>query len=550
MELTMKKILFLASGPIDTPSLRLGEEERKIREKLRIVKDKFTFEVRFAIRTEDIIQALLDTKPYIVHFAGHGLKTGELCVENDFGEVYPIPPETLADLFEQFKFYVRCVVLNACYSIKQAQAIGSHIEYVIGRNEKTSDDAAIAFSVGFYQGLGSGSSIEKAYELGCIHGRMKSFHENNPVLLKNNSYNSSGDFPLLKDIEINNKFFDGYEIPKHYKEFIGRQKQLNQTENALLDTQGKWIITFDGMGGIGKTALAREIIDRSKIKDFFEFIIWEQSPKDTSHLVSSRGMTYESILDTIALRLDALDALQMNMQGKEEKINYLLNKHRVLLVLDNLETAKEPQNELVSRLMNILSPSKALLTSRYRFSGDVFAFHIQGLSEGEAVNLILTEAENKHITQVRHTSKKNLKQLVASTGGSPLALKLLVGQLGFLPLDVVLEKISSVQISYDYSEEDDYIALYRNIFMPSWELLSKNAKLLLISLALFPAGIGGTFEALREISELSSSILTRLITELWRFSFIEVDQSVSLENTRYYLHALTQNFVLSDIVKK
>jgi hypothetical protein len=104
--------------------------------------------------------------PQIAHFSGHGTSAGALCFENNLGEIHPIQPEALAALFEQFASHVRCVILNACYSSTQAEAIAKHIPYVIGMNQAIGDRAAIAFSVGFYQALGAGRSIEEAYKLG------------------------------------------------------------------------------------------------------------------------------------------------------------------------------------------------------------------------------------------------------------------------------------------------------------------------------------------------------------------------------------------------
>ena len=45
----------------------------------------------------------------------------------------------------------------------------------------------------------------------------------------------------------------------------------------------------------------------------------------------------------------------------------------VLIVLDNLETSKEPQDDIARKLNALLNPSKALLTSRRRFTVDLFA---------------------------------------------------------------------------------------------------------------------------------------------------------------------------------
>jgi hypothetical protein len=183
----MTSILFLAADPTDASRLRLGEEIREIQEKLRLsrLSDPFAVHQRMSVRPSDISQALLDVDPQIVHVSGHGTSAGALCVEDLAGRVHPIQPEALAALFAHFADRVRCVLLNACYSLAQAEAIARHIPFVIGMSQEISDKAGIAFAVGFYQALGAGRSIEDAYDLGCVQIMLQNIPEHlTPVLLK------------------------------------------------------------------------------------------------------------------------------------------------------------------------------------------------------------------------------------------------------------------------------------------------------------------------------------------------------------------------------
>jgi len=178
-------ILFLAAGPTDQDRLRLDEEFREIQEKLRLaeLREKFTIEARTAVRPHDISQALLDVRPRFVHFSGHGTAVGAICCETPTGETLEVSPDALADLFKQFADHVQCVILNACYSKAQAEAVGRHIKYVIGMRQGIGDRAAIAFSVGFYQALGAGCAVEKAYKLGCAQIKMQGIAEHLTPLL-------------------------------------------------------------------------------------------------------------------------------------------------------------------------------------------------------------------------------------------------------------------------------------------------------------------------------------------------------------------------------
>ncbi len=108
------------------------------------------------------------------------------------GETHPVQPSALAALFEQFAHQVNCVLLNACYSDTQAIAIAKHIKYVIGMNREISDEAAIAFAIGFYQALYAERNIEDAHKLGCAQMRLQNISEHlTPVLIKTGEIQST-----------------------------------------------------------------------------------------------------------------------------------------------------------------------------------------------------------------------------------------------------------------------------------------------------------------------------------------------------------------------
>ncbi len=85
-----------------------------------------------------------------------------------------MPPDALSRLFAILRDRVRCVVLNACYSEPQAQAIAAHIDCVIGMPDAIGDAASRNFAASFYQALGYGRDVQTAFDLGCnridLHG--------------------------------------------------------------------------------------------------------------------------------------------------------------------------------------------------------------------------------------------------------------------------------------------------------------------------------------------------------------------------------------------
>ena len=69
------------------------------------------------------------------------------------------------------------MVLNACYSKVQADAIANHIDTVIGMSTAIGDEAAISFSAAFYQALAYGRSLRTAFKLACIQIDMENIPE-------------------------------------------------------------------------------------------------------------------------------------------------------------------------------------------------------------------------------------------------------------------------------------------------------------------------------------------------------------------------------------
>ncbi len=197
-------VLFLSANPSDTGRIDVDEELRTIRvvlERARL-RDELPLRDIVAARFADFERGLLDEpRPALVHFGGHGQRggavgarggierpsveqappAGALLVRDEHGHAVGIAPEALARVFELLaKGRVKCVVLNACFSEEQAQALALHVDYVIGTTRAIEDREAIAFSESFYLALGAGETLKKAFDLGknrvaagvlCEHAR-------------------------------------------------------------------------------------------------------------------------------------------------------------------------------------------------------------------------------------------------------------------------------------------------------------------------------------------------------------------------------------------
>lgn len=180
------KILFLAANPKNTEPLRLDEEVRAIDEVLLKARfrDRFDLIPHWAVRVSDLQELLLRHEPHVVHFSGHGSNASEIILENARGNAQAIPAAALTGLFAALKGNIRCVVLNACFSKRQAQAIAREIDCVVGMSREIGDTAAIDFAASFYRALGFGKDVKTAYTLGCLQIHMENLHEEDTPKLK------------------------------------------------------------------------------------------------------------------------------------------------------------------------------------------------------------------------------------------------------------------------------------------------------------------------------------------------------------------------------
>ena len=163
----MKKILILASNP--RGDLNLNKEIKNLK---RVIENspnpqQLQVEIELLVYPDDLHDLFFRYEPRIVHFCGHGTRRQGLVFENENGREHQVGTEALSNLFQLFADKVECVVLNACYTKEQVNAISKHINYVIGMKQTIQDNAAIAFATGFYRALGYGRTIEDCFKFGC-----------------------------------------------------------------------------------------------------------------------------------------------------------------------------------------------------------------------------------------------------------------------------------------------------------------------------------------------------------------------------------------------
>ncbi|MEU2718169.1 CHAT domain-containing protein [Streptomyces sp. NPDC007205] len=158
---TALRILCLMSAPLDEARLRIGAEQRVIREAAARSAGRLTVEAHPAARVSDVLPQLHAVRPHIVHFAGHGTDDGRLLFEDETGTSAPVPVRALAAALA-LHAPLDCVVLNACWSAAYADGLLDCADTVVGTSGELPDAAALAFAEGFYASLAHSTDVDRA----------------------------------------------------------------------------------------------------------------------------------------------------------------------------------------------------------------------------------------------------------------------------------------------------------------------------------------------------------------------------------------------------
>ncbi len=158
-------VLFFAANPFNQQELRLDEEVRAIGEMIRKSKhrDSVRLESRWAVRPLDVLQAINECRPRIVHFSGHGSDRDEIVFQDNAGQAKLVSKEAIAQTMAAASGDIQLAFFNTCYSRGQAEAVVQHIPAAIGMNTSIVDDAARVFSAQFYSAIGFGLSVGLAF---------------------------------------------------------------------------------------------------------------------------------------------------------------------------------------------------------------------------------------------------------------------------------------------------------------------------------------------------------------------------------------------------
>lgn len=173
-------ILFIRASPPDTQTVDTDTELRNLKEAVSKARhgSLFNVEVVFAARVDDLLPALRQYEPHIVHFAGHGSNYGELYFNaTNRRESHLLAAEVLDEIFgvytsgigQESSYRIHLAVLAGCYTEHAAKLLVQHVDCAIGFSGRIGDASlALVYTPGLYQALADGCSVQNAIESAIV----------------------------------------------------------------------------------------------------------------------------------------------------------------------------------------------------------------------------------------------------------------------------------------------------------------------------------------------------------------------------------------------
>ena len=323
-------------------------------------------------------------------------------------------------------------------------------------------------------------------------------------------------------------------LPLQLTELVGRKAEVDEALRILKETR---LLTILAPGGTGKTRLAIQVAaDTTANYPNGVFFVSLAEISDPAALA-------QAIADAIGL------ALSTDEDDMSQLLTYLAHK-TLLLVLDNFEHLLDGAGA-VSEVLAGTPNVTVLATSRSRLNirGET-TLTLGGLETDwdSTEDALATEGVQLFLESARRTDPDltvgmedldALEQIMAVTGGMPLAIILAAAWVDILPISEIAEEI---QKNLDFLETEsgdvpDRHRSVRAVFEYSWQLLTEEEQRSFAALSVFRGGF--TREAASAVAGTSLRTLANLASK----TLI----TPSADKNRYSVHELLRQYAQAEL---
>ncbi|KAJ0965126.1 hypothetical protein J5N97_026264 [Dioscorea zingiberensis] len=212
---------------------------------------------------------------------------------------------------------------------------------------------------------------------------------------------------------------------------VGFHEDIEVLLNQLTDAENlrRSVVSIVGMGGLGKTTIAKEIYNNGMIKNHFDVCVWTTISQDY-RVTDLLKIIITRVTGVTKDELEELDEVRL-----KEKLHRSLNKRRYLIVMDDVwDINFWPR--MKTAFPDVLNGSRVLITTRFigvARSADSVAvpYELSFMPEDKSWELFLLKAFPARLINGNISCPDELeeigRQLVKKCGGLPLALVVLGG---------------------------------------------------------------------------------------------------------------------------
>ncbi|KAK9064632.1 hypothetical protein SSX86_016014 [Deinandra increscens subsp. villosa] len=203
---------------------------------------------------------------------------------------------------------------------------------------------------------------------------------------------------------------------------IGIEARVRHVMSLLkLESYGVETIAIWGMGGIGKTTLARAVFDQ--VSTFFDSSCFVENIRETSKYHGPNHMQKEMML-----RLMKDESLHVSsIYGGVDPIRELLAQRKVLIVLDDVDDSSQLEALVGSGKLWFGEGSRIIITTRDETllvaHNIMKIYYVQLLNENESYQFLRRHAFKKDVSTKSYEDL--FPRVIGYAAGLPLALKVL-----------------------------------------------------------------------------------------------------------------------------
>uniref|UniRef100_A0A1J3GLL3 Putative disease resistance RPP8-like protein 2 n=1 Tax=Noccaea caerulescens TaxID=107243 RepID=A0A1J3GLL3_NOCCA len=272
-------------------------------------------------------------------------------------------------------------------------------------------------------------------------------------------------------------------------DLVGVEESVEELVGHLVENENIHVVSISGMGGIGKTTLARQVFHHDNIRRHFDGFAWVCVSQEFT-----RKDVWQRILQDLRPHDGGIE--HMDERTLQRKLFQLLETSRYLIVLDDVWKT-EDWDRIKAVFPHQRRGSKMIITSRNEGVGlhadpTCFAFRPRILTPEESWKLCVSiVVRNRHETEFRVDEELEGmgEKMVTYCGGLPLAVRVLGGLLAkkytVSEWQRVYENIQTQIVGKSVLDDNNLDSVYRVLSL-SYEDLPMQLKHCFLSLAHFP----------------------------------------------------------------